>query len=1007
MDFSADDEQLEKLEAALLAQPKDVQLMLELAWALRQRDGARALAIAQQIQQEVSLAGVNAEQARASLLRLDLIRGELSWLHGDLEPALALVEQALLGFTELQNEIGCADAHWLWAWVAGDQGDMASIKAHLEAMATATSDPVRICIAQAAHARFDVFLDVNSGRERWGNHFADSNTLVAAAACWVEDFLGLVPFQTGDQVQAIRHCSKSHALALASGQIRRAITLAVNLGASFSNLNEHNTALEWRHRALDLARRCGWRGMIGIALTNCAYSLRELQHLEAAQQMLSEALELMSCMQGSRNYANTLQYLAEVALDRQEFASALARYEQLQVQAQTQQQADQIFEGLLGKAKAHHKLKQALPAQQMALVALAQAPDIVRKTKALRTLAAIHASDDVPFAADQLGEEARIAASPTLYYLQQALQLAATVEAYLVPDDVYDDVAAEYARLGRFEKAYEFAKQAAQARAKTHSSDASKRAIALQASHESEKVMAAAEKAKQLAQVEAQRAQLLQQTNDTLQNLGDIGQQITAHLQMEEVFEVLMRHLHSLLCVDWISVYLMSDDASRLNPVYCRELGVEQILPTLSLSDDSSNSVRCLRENRQIVLEFDDGKDIPQRIPGRLITLNAMFAPLRANEQSLGVMSIQTCQTQVYGIREQMIFRTLCAYTAIALSNCLAHQRMQEAQQQLIQQEKMASLGQLIANVAHEVNTPIGAMRASSENINRSLQAAFTLLPALSSKLPPAEYALFLQMVERSVPEAHLLSSREERALMKQARLDLAALGQDNVRERANLLVQLRAHTNLALYLPLLQRPDCDDLLHSALQLGSIFSSARSMHHAVNNVSKIVFALKSYARFGPSGKMQEAYLQDGIETVLTIYHSQIKKGTELVREFEPMPKVLCLPDELNQVWTNLIHNALQAMQYHGKLTVGLRSDGENALVSIGDTGCGIAPENREKIFKPFFTTKADGEGSGLGLDIVKKIVDKHQGRIEVTSELGVGTTFVVVLPLRGVAQASP
>ena len=120
-----------------------------------------------------------------------------------------------------------------------------------------------------------------------------------------------------------------------------------------------------------------------------------------------------------------------------------------------------------------------------------------------------------------------------------------------------------------------------------------------------------------------------------------------------------------------------------------------------------------------------------------------------------------------------------------------------------------------------------------------------------------------------------------------------------------------------------------------------------------------------------------------------------------------MPKVLCLPDELNQVWTNLIHNALQAMQYHGKLTVGLRSDGENALVSIGDTGCGIAPENREKIFKPFFTTKADGEGSGLGLDIVKKIVDKHQGRIEVTSELGVGTTFVVVLPLRGVAQASP
>ncbi len=1026
MDFFADDELLEELEAALLAKSEEVPVKLELAWALRQRDGNRALLLAQQVQESVSVASAHAptrlaaSQARLCLLRVDLIRGELFWLNGEFAAALELAEAALQGFSELQDGIGCADAHWLRAWVAQDQGDLPCAQVQLKAMAVASADPVRTCIAQAAQARFDAFRDVNRARERWGTHFANRSSLVAAAACWIEDFLGLEAGLSGDAVQAIWHYSKSHPLALASGQLRRAMTLAVNLGARFTDLNEHNTALEWQQRALDLARRCGWRGMIGIALKNCADSLRALKHLDAAQQMLLESLELMSSMQGSRNYAITLEYLAVVELERQEFASALALYEQLQVQAQALQQADQLFESLHGKAKVLNQLQQALPAQQMALVALAQAPDVLRKIKALRTLAAIHANHDLPFSAENVesvpetipnigdGSSSFVAdrlsdapaTSPTLYYLQQVLQLAATVENYIVPGEVLDDMAAEYARLGRFEIAYECGKQAAQARVKTHSSEASKRATALQASHESEKALAAAEKAKQLAQVEAQRAQLLQQTNETLQHLGDIGQQITAHLQMEDVFEVLLRHLQSLLRVDSLSIYLMSDDAKSLDAVFYKEQGIAQTLRSIPMANQDANAVRCVREEREIVLDADPGKEDPNHIPGTLRTLSAMFAPLRANEKTLGAMSIQSCLVHAYDIREQMIFRSLCAYTAIALSNCLAHQRMQEAQQQLIQQEKMASLGHLIANVAHEINTPIGAMRASSENINQSLHAAFTLLPTLSTKLPPAEYALFLQMVERSAPEAILLSTREERALMAQARLDLAALGQTNLRQRANMLVQLRAHRNLIDYLPLLQRADCDELLHSALQLGSIFSSASSIHHAVNNVSKIVFALKSYARFAPSAKMQEADLREGLETVLTIYQNQIKNGTELVCQFEEMPKVLCLPDELNQVWTNLIHNALQAMQYQGRLTVGLRCDGEHALVTISDTGSGIAPEHREKIFKPFFTTKPAGEGSGLGLDTVKKIVDKHHGKIEVTSEVGVGTSFVVVLPLR-------
>ena len=144
--------------------------------------------------------------------------------------------------------------------------------------------------------------------------------------------------------------------------------------------------------------------------------------------------------------------------------------------------------------------------------------------------------------------------------------------------------------------------------------------------------------------------------------------------------------------------------------------------------------------------------------------------------------------------------------------------------------------------------------------------------------------------------------------------------------------------------------------------------------------------------------MTEAMLQEGLETTLTIYQHQIRQGTELVCRYAEMPPLRCLPDELNQVWTNLIHNALQAMNNAGTLTVDLKRVGDEAVVSIGDTGSGIPEEIRGRIFEAFFTTKPMGEGSGLGLDIVKKIVDKHKGRIDVQSEVGVGSTFTVYLP---------
>jgi signal transduction histidine kinase len=166
-----------------------------------------------------------------------------------------------------------------------------------------------------------------------------------------------------------------------------------------------------------------------------------------------------------------------------------------------------------------------------------------------------------------------------------------------------------------------------------------------------------------------------------------------------------------------------------------------------------------------------------------------------------------------------------------------------------------------------------------------------------------------------------------------------------------------------------------------------------------------VFALKSYARFDQSGEKQLVPLVEGIETVLELYRSQLKHGIEVMRRYETIPELWGYPDELVQVWTNLIHNALQAMSGKGILEIVTAVQGNQAVVRITDSGSGISLENQAKIFTPFFTTKPQGEGSGLGLSISQTIVEKHAGQIEVNSHPG-RTTFTVRIPFNEMQVAS-
>jgi signal transduction histidine kinase len=183
-------------------------------------------------------------------------------------------------------------------------------------------------------------------------------------------------------------------------------------------------------------------------------------------------------------------------------------------------------------------------------------------------------------------------------------------------------------------------------------------------------------------------------------------------------------------------------------------------------------------------------------------------------------------------------------------------------------------------------------------------------------------------------------------------------------------------------------------------------SNLNVIGQAAAKTRKTVYALKRYSHFQQDDKLEVVDLVDSLEVILTLYHNQLKHGVTVERKFDKeIPPILGYGDELGQVWTNIIHNAAQAMKYNGNLKVEIgRKDDKYAVVRITDNGPGIPPEIKDRIFEPFFTTKQQGEGTGLGLDICRKIVEKHQGTITVDSEPG-RTCFTVTIPFQPESSA--
>lgn len=280
---------------------------------------------------------------------------------------------------------------------------------------------------------------------------------------------------------------------------------------------------------------------------------------------------------------------------------------------------------------------------------------------------------------------------------------------------------------------------------------------------------------------------------------------------------------------------------------------------------------------------------------------------------------------------------TLAEARAVDVEQAL--ENLQRTQAQLIQAEKMSGLGQMVAGIAHEINNPVNFINGNLTHINEYVQDLIALLKLYQQHFPQAS------------PEI----------------------------------------------------TDCMEEIDLEFLLSDLPCLVASMKTGSCRIRDIILSLRNFSRLDEA-EQKDVDLHEGIDSTLLILNHKLKQDIEVVRKYGDLPKILCYPAQLNQVFMNILSNAADALFETDikskQIVIQTSVDGfEHVCIRIQDNGNGIPPEIKERIFNPFFTTKPSGKGTGLGLSISHQIIEKHQGTIEVISELGKGTEFTIKIPI--------
>ena len=435
--------------------------------------------------------------------------------------------------------------------------------------------------------------------------------------------------------------------------------------------------------------------------------------------------------------------------------------------------------------------------------------------------------------------------------------------------------------------------------------------------------------------------------------LYKLGQNTEFQVEKSEIFQSILVYIVNGFDADTGSLAFLTEDDSELHLIAGIDLPEGVVGSKVPVSESRMGAI--IRANEPSLFN-----DIDNNKSSRVTS--AMCWPLNGHEKTLGALNINRGRGATpYNNEDLEKGKILIGLISVVLENAQLHKDYQvkiqqleqmnleiksintelhSAKSQLLQSEKLASIGQLAAGVAHEINNPVGFIHSNMSSLAHYHDDLFQLLDAY-------------EVLEKS-------ENTED---------DLQAIAEMKTRIDMNYL-----------------RNDVKELMAES-------------NDGVVRVKQIVQDLKDFSHVD-GADWQWVDIHKGLDSTLNMARNEVKYKADVIKEYGKLPDIECMPSQINQVFMNLIVNAAQAIETRGVIKINSGVDGPRVWVSISDTGKGISDVDVKRIFEPFFTTKAVGKGTGLGLSLSYGIVEKHSGKIEVESEPGKGTVFTVYLPIK-------
>ena len=677
------DEEIQALEAGLLQAEGRARIiaMVELAWYLRQRDCARALLLAEEaelLQAFEPLAEIETRRCNARIL---LLRASIKTLFVEFDQAELMASAAILEFNLIHDAHGVGDGNWVLAMLWNDRGSAEHIDTYLHLALEnyqLTGDRRRIDTIRARMLSQEAFSNASQASTRLADMLAEQADWPVPVNTWILSARANIAALTDNPGAAIKFDLEAFFTAGNCGQNSQAMLCTVNASEGFATLGDLDSALEWSERGLSLARQFNWPASTAICLMQYGDVLRRLNRFDESRIQMQEAGVVMQPLAGSRSEQNMLSRLGQLELDVGNYQQALEHFVRLEQGLDGQRSPDMLIDAWRGQASALAQLgmaEQAVARATMALDLATEKGQVDEQINTLRVFAELHRDFRLPVPPDITEGTA------ALHYLNKARLIAESIDGYVIPGELLSQIAIEYEKCGDFRSAYINEVAATAERNKMRLDEAQKRALSMQIRGEMDKARAQIEHHIKLTET-------LQETNATLETLGLIGREITASLDVSAVCEALYRHVDRLLDSASFIIYLLDEKEQVLKMAFGLEDGLPYEPMQFSLDHPNSIAVRCALERREIVVDQKHDTFKIKIIPGTMEVRSMLFSPLEVGKRLLGVMTIQSQQDNAYSERECSIFRTLCAYGAIALDNARAYEEVEAARHRAFRQEQ-------------------------------------------------------------------------------------------------------------------------------------------------------------------------------------------------------------------------------------------------------------------------------------------------------------------------------